>query len=112
TALIKGQGHDERLARLLDMFSRFAGRPLEIDHAVFLSEKATGHRNRAIAYLGLNSGMIDDRIDEHLDLYFEQCSILVSARDLAVMAATLANNGVNPLSGRRAVQGQYVQHVL
>ena len=112
TALIKGEGHDERFARLLDMFGRFAGRPLEIDRAVFQSEKATGHRNRAIAYLGLNSGMIDERIDEHLDLYFAQCSILVSARDLAVMAATLAGNGVNPLTGRRAIEERYVKNVL
>jgi glutaminase len=112
TALIKGGGHDERLARLLEMFGRFAGRPVEIDRAVFLSEKSTGHRNRAIAYLGLNSGMIDERIDEHLDLYFEQCSILVSARDLAVMAATLADNGVNPLTGARAIEERYVKNLL
>jgi glutaminase len=112
TALIKGEGHDERLARLLEMFGRFTGRQVAIDRAVFLSEKSTGHRNRAIAYLGLNSGMIDDRIDEHLDLYFEQCSVLVSARDLAVMAATFANNGVNPLTGNRAIAERYVKNVL
>lgn len=112
TALIKGEGHDDRLTRLLEMFGRFTGRAVEIDRSVFLSEKATGHRNRAIAYLGLNSGMIDDRIDEHLDLYFGQCSIIVSARDLAVMAATLANNGVNPLTGNRAIEEQYVKNVL
>lgn len=112
TALIKGDGHDERLARLLDKFAAFAGRPLEIDHPIYLSERNTGHRNRAIGYLELNFGMIDKRVDEHLNLYFEQCSILVSARDLAVMAATLANNGVNPLTGRRALDARYVQHVL
>jgi glutaminase len=112
TALIKGEGHDDRLTRLLEMFGRFTGRAVEIDRSVFLSEKATGHRNRAIAYLGLNSGMIDDRIDEHLDLYFGQCSIIVSARDLAVMAATLANNGVNPLTGNRAIEERYVKNVL
>jgi glutaminase len=112
TSLIKGLGHDQRLARLLAKFSDFAARPVQVDRAVYLSERHTGHRNRAIGYLALNFGMVDERVDEHLDLYFEQCSILVSARDLAVMAATLANNGVNPLSGRRAVQGQYVQHVL
>jgi glutaminase len=110
--LIKGSGYDERLARLLEMFSRFAGRPVELDRAVFRSEKSTGHRNRAIAYLGLNSGMIDERIDEHLDLYFAQCSILVSARDLAVMAATLADNGVNPLTGARAIEERYVKNLL
>ena len=97
TALIKGTGHDDRLARLLDKLSNLAGRSLDIDHSVYISERSTGHRNRAIGYLELNFGMLDDPVTEHLDLYFEQCSVLVSARDLAVMAATLANNGVNPL---------------
>ncbi|MDP2606451.1 MAG: glutaminase A [Deltaproteobacteria bacterium] len=112
TALIKGTGHDQRLARLLGKFSDLAGRPLSIDHAVYTSERTTGHRNRAIAYLELNFGMIDEPVNEHLDLYFEQCSILVSARDLAVMAATLANNGVNPLTGKRALDEPYVKNVL
>jgi glutaminase len=112
TALIKGERPDQRRVRLLEMFARYMGRPVEIDRAVFLSEQATGHRNRAIAYLGLNFGMIDEKIDEHLNLYFEQCSVLASALDLAVMAATLANNGVNPTSGKRALQEQYVKSVL
>jgi glutaminase len=112
TALIKGNGHDQRLARLLGKFSDLAGRPLEINHAVYISERATGHRNRAIGYLELNFGMIDEPIDAHLDLYFEQCSILVSARDLAVMAATLANNGINPRTGKRALDERYVKNVL
>ena len=112
TALIKGNGHDQRLARLLGKFSDLAGRPLEIDHAVYVSERATGHRNRAIGYLELNFGMVDEPVGEHLDLYFEQCSILVNARDLAVMAATLANNGVNPVTGKRALDERYVKNVL
>jgi glutaminase len=112
TALVKGETHDQRLARLLGKFADLAGHCVAIDHAVYLSERTTGHRNRAIGYLELNAGMIDAQVDEHLDLYFEQCSILVSARDLAVMAATLANDGVNPLTGKRAVQGQYVKNVL
>ena len=112
TALIKGSGHDQRLARLLGKFGDLAGRPLDIDHAVYISERTTGHRNRAIGYLELNFGMIDEPINEHLELYFEQCSILVSARDLAVMAATLANNGVNPLTGKRALDERYVKNVL
>lgn len=112
TALIKGTGHDQRLARLLGKFSDLAGRPLDVDHAVYISERATGHRNRAIGYLELNFGMIDEPVHEHLDLYFEQCSILVSARDLAVMAATLANNGFNPLTGKRALAEQHVKSVL
>ena len=76
-----------------------AGRRLEIDEAVFHSESATGHRNRAIAYMMLNTGMIERDPIEALDLYFRQCSITVSCRDLAMMAATLANDGVNPLTG-------------
>ena len=112
TALIHGHGHDQRLTRLLTKFADLAGRPLEIDHGVYISERTTGHRNRAIGYLELNSGMIDEPVNEHLDLYFEQCSILVSARDLAVMAATLANNGVNPLTRRRALDERYVKNVL
>lgn len=112
TSLIKGNGAEERFARILDMFSRYAGRKLTIDEAVFQSERATGHRNRAIAYLQLNSGMIEEPVTEHLDLYFKQCAILISARDLAMMAATLANNGVNPLTGVRAISAEHVKTVL
>ena len=112
TALIRGNGYAERFARIIDMFSRYAGRPLTVDESVFESERATGHRNRAIAYLQLNSGMIEEPVMEHLDLYFRQCAILVSARDLSMMAATLANNGVNPLTGQRAIAAEHVKTVL
>ncbi len=112
TALIHGDGYNRRLSCVLKMFGRFAGRPVEVDRTVAASEKATGHRNRAIAYLERNAGMIDERIDEHLDLYFDQCSALVSAKDLAVMAATLANNGVNPLTSECAIEESYVKNVL
>ena len=85
---------------------------MQIDQAVYVSERATGHRNRAIGYLELNAGMIAEPVEEHLDLYFEQCSILVSARDLAVMAATVANNGINPLTGVRAHRRALRKNVL
>ena len=74
----------------------------QIDAAVSRRSEERAARNRAIAYLALDGGMIDSRVEEHLDLYFAQCSVLVSARDLAVMAATLANHGVNPITGARA----------
>lgn len=112
TALVRGTGFEERFKRILDMFSRYAGRQLTVDESVFESERATGHRNRAIAYLQLNSGMIEEPVAEHLDLYFRQCAILVSARDLAMMAATLANNGVNPLTKERAIAPEHVKTVL
>jgi glutaminase len=111
-SLIKGEGAAERLEHVLAMFQRFAGHPLGVDMAVFTSERATGYRNRAIAYLMLNFGMIDAAVDEALDLYFKQCSVLVTCRDLAVMGATLANQGVNPITGERALAAEYVRDVL
>jgi glutaminase len=112
TSLIGGYTPDQRLQRILDLFGACAGRPLAIDEAVYRSESRTGHRNRAIAHLELSAGMIEGDIDQHLDLYFKQCSIKVTARDLAVMAATLANGGVNPVTGVRAMQADHVRHVL
>ena len=111
-SLVKGQDPADKLQRILDMFGRYIGRRPTVDAAVYTSEKATGHRNRAIAHLLLNFGMLPDQLDEVLDLYFQQCSIMVNTRDLAVMAATLANGGVNPLSGERALAAEYVQDVL
>ncbi|MGV3490524.1 MAG: glutaminase A, partial [Devosia sp.] len=112
TALIRGNGHEERYKRILDIFRRFTGRELELDEAVYRSESLTGNRNRAIAYLELNAGMIDGNVEEHLDLYFRQCSLLVSARDLALIGATLANGGVNPVTRQRALSAENVRYVL
>lgn len=112
TSLVKGNGYEERFSRILGLFEGLTGRKLNVDEAVYQSEKSTGHRNRAIAYLELNSGMISEPVDEHLDLYFRQCSILVTAKDLAVMAATLANNGINPLTQSQAISNQQVSSVL
>lgn len=111
-ALVRGDDLADRRQRVLDAFSRYAGRELTIDEDVCESERRTGHRNRAIAFLELNSGMIDEPVDEHLDLYFAQCSILVTARDLALMAATLANGGRNPVTGEQALAPEHVSRVL
>ena len=82
TSLIKGNGATERLNRMLAMFERYIGHENYIDMPTFMSERTTGHRNRAIAHLMRNFGMIDDRIDEALDLYFQQCSLMVNCCDL------------------------------
>ena len=112
TSLIKGLGATERLNRMLDMFRRYIGHDIFVDISVFMSERTTGNRNRAMAYLMLNFGMIDAKIDEALDLYFQQCSIMVNCHDLAVMAATLANKGINPFTKEQAVESCYVKDML
>jgi glutaminase len=80
--------------------------------SVFLSEKSSGHRNRAIAHLMLNFDMIANQVEDILDLYFQQCSLLVNSQDLATMACTLANRGVNPITGREALHPDYIRDLL
>lgn len=110
--LIKGLNPTEKLNRMLDMFRRYIGHDVYIDAPVFMSEKATGHRNRALANLLLNFGMIDHQLEEILDLYFQQCSVVVNCHDLAVMAATLANRGINPITQDQALEPGYVRDIL
>ncbi len=85
--------------RIREKLSQFAGRELAVDDAVHASEVTTGNRNRAIAWLLRNYSVVQGDVDAVLDTYFRQCAILVTARDLAVMAGTLANRGVNPVTG-------------
>ena len=112
TGLLDGIDAEARVERLLRGFEGFAGRRLEVDETVFASERATGDRNRALAYLMRSFGMVDGDVDETVDLYFRQCSLLVDCRDLAVMAATLANRGTNPVTGRRALDEECVESAL
>lgn len=111
-SLVRGQNGSRPLEIVLDAYSRYAGRPLTIDQTVYESESATGHRNRAIAHLLRNSGVIAADPEQALQLYFQQCSVLVDCRDLAVMAATLANGGINPLTGLRVARDETVRSVL
>jgi glutaminase len=100
----------ERL--LLSYFSELAGRRLEIDQEVYLSEKHTGHRNRAIGHLLRNFNIIESDPEPALDLYFRQCAISVTCRDLAVMGATLACQGRNPFTGDHPLSPEIVVRVL
>jgi glutaminase len=109
---MEGGSLEERIDTMLKLFSDLAGHKLKIDENVFRSELATGHRNRAIAYMMLNTGMIARDPADVLDLYFRQCSITVTCRDLAMMAATLANGGVNPLTKVAVIDPHYVRDVL
>jgi glutaminase len=105
----KGDGAFEYIREAL---GRFAGRELDVDDAVFASESATGDRNRAIGYLLRNSGVIKDDVGAVLEVYFRQCSVLVAARDIAIMAATLANRGTNPVTGEQVMSPYAISRTL
>jgi glutaminase len=114
TSLVAGAAAapEQRLERIVAGLSRFAGRPLAVDEAVAASESATGHRNRAIGWMLRSRGILDGDPDQTLDVYFRQCAVAVDCRDLSLMAATLANGGVHPLTGERALRRELVQQVL
>jgi glutaminase len=110
--LVKGTNAADKLHRILQTFSRYAGHEVAIDPMVYRSEKDTGHRNRAIGHMLRNFNVVADDPEPVLDLYFQQCSIAVDCRDLAVMAASLANGGINPITGLQAIKRDYVENVL
>ena len=104
-------GHD-RVDHLVAAMARFAGRPLAIDEAVYRSERTTGHRNRAIANLLRGTGALDDDPEAVVDAYFRVCAVSVDARDLAMIAATLAAGGRHPRTGELAASEDTVRNVL
>ncbi|MEO0453557.1 MAG: glutaminase A [Verrucomicrobiota bacterium] len=112
TGLVEGHTPDLQFQRILDLFHHYTGHPVEVDERVYQSESSTGHRNRAIAYMLRNFDIIQDDPSPILENYFKQCSISVTGNDLAVIAGTLANAGINPLNGRRAIRSEYVENVL
>jgi glutaminase len=103
TTLVPGSSVEERWAFLHDGLSRFAGLRLALDREIYESASATNSRNRSIAQLLESYGRLECPAGEAVELYTRQCSLFVSARDLAVMGATLAGGGINPLSGERVV---------
>ncbi|MFE3880458.1 glutaminase A [Kitasatospora sp. NPDC059146] len=111
TALIDGDGQ-AAFERIRDTLSGFAGRRLTVDEDVYRSEAATGDRNRALAYLTRSQGVLSRAAGEACDVYFRQCAIEVTAGDLAVMGATLANGGLNPVTGRRVVDPEATRATL
>ena len=111
-SLIKQDPVEASIEAFVEKMGKAAGRQLRIDDAVMASETATGNRNRAIAYLLLNSGIIDEAVLETLQQYFAQCSMLVNCKDLAMIGATMANIGTQPVSGERVFDFQLIKHVL
>jgi glutaminase len=112
TSLAPGASSEEKWAFIQDGFSRFAGRRLEIDAEVCASELATNRRNAGLATLLSDHDRIWWDPDEATELYTRQCSLSVTAADLAVMAATLANGGRQPITGEQVIDAIHCQHVL
>ncbi len=112
TSLVPGASAEEKFDFIVDGLSRFAGRSLAVDEEVYESEAATNFRNRGIAHLIDSYGRMYCDPDVATDIYTRQCSIAVSARDLAVMGATLSDGGVNPITGETVVSADNCKRVL
>jgi glutaminase len=113
TDLVGGDDPAQKLERLLAALRRYAGNDsLEVHQETFHSELRNADRNRATTYLMRSQGMITGDVEATLALYLQQCSVRITCRDLAVMAATLANGGVNPVTGERALARPCIRDVL
>lgn len=111
-SLLKQNPVEAGIEAFVEKMGDAAGRKLSIDESVLASETATGNRNRAIAYMLLNAGIIDDDVPNALHQYFAQCSMLVNCRDLAMMAATMANLGNQPVTGKPVFDFQLLKYVM
>ena len=112
TSMVKGGTADEVWRKIMATYDDFAGRKLTVLEPVYKSEAATNQRNRAIADLMFAYGKIKSKPEQATDLYTRQCAVGVNAKDLATMAATLANGGKNPITGKQVIEAANVPEVL
>jgi glutaminase len=112
TSMVQGANREEVWKKILDYHSDFAGRQLGVDQEVFKSEADTNQRNQAIGALMFAYGYIKRDWAMAVDVYTEQCAIAVNAKDLAEMAATLANGGKNPVTGKQVLKAEITPKVL
>jgi glutaminase len=112
TSMVPGSSDAEIWGRINGIFGAFAGRPLAVNDEVYRSESATNQRNQAIAMLMFSYGLIKENPARATDLYTRQCSVNVNTRDLATMAATLANGGVNAVTGQKVIDAAHVPRIL
>lgn len=104
SSLIKGNSPEEKLDRLLKFTRKLAdNNTIEICEKTYKSEKETGDRNRALAYFMKSFDSLQGNVEEILDFYFKQCSMLVSCKDMAKIASVLANDGVLPWTGEKVI---------
>ncbi|MBV4359707.1 glutaminase A [Parasegetibacter sp. MAH-26] len=112
TSLVAGADSAAKWKSILQKQSDFAGRQLTVNQPVYVSEAGDNLRNQAIAHLLLAYGRMYFDPVQATDIYTKQCAINVNAKDLATMAATLANGGVNPVTKKKIVSPQTVQYTL
>ena len=112
TSMVKGATAEEIWGSIIGTYGDFAGRPLSVNQEVYKSEAETNQRNQAIAMLMYAYGHIKSEPLRANDIYTKQCAVSVNAKDLAVMAATLANGGKNPVTGRQVMKSENVPEVL
>lgn len=110
--LIEKKSYNDKAERLLDLIRKITDNPeIEIDKNVYLSEKATGSKNRALAYMLKAYGMLNGDVEEVLDLYFKACSIKMTSMDLARIAFVLANGGKNPETGEMIFERAHTKYI-
>ncbi len=112
TSMVSGNSREQIWNKILTTYNEFAGRTLSVNEEVFKSEADTNQRNQAIGKLMYAYGRIKDNPDQATDIYTEQCSVNVNARDLAIMAATLANGGLNPVTDKQVMRNENIPEVL
>ena len=110
--MLKADNPADRWKQILDGYGEFAGEPLTLIDQVYMSEAETNYRNRAIANLLYAYDRLYSDPMEAVDVYTRQCSVGVTARQLAMMGATLANGGVNPKTGKAVLNKDYVDEVV
>lgn len=110
--LLDGARPQDRVTRIVEFLSELAGRVLTVDEEVYRSEIETADRNLAIVHMLRNYGVIADTAQSVVDGYTRQCAVRVTVRDLAVMGATLANAGVQPVTGNRVVPAAVARRTL
>lgn len=112
TSLVPGGDVESRWGWLADGLARFAGRPLDLDEATLASARATNFRNRALAMLLRGADALAGEPEAAVELYTRQCSLLATSVDLATMGATLADGGLNPVTGQRVVSAAAARAAL
>lgn len=110
--LIHGDTYEEKFQRILELTRQLAGNPnIDVNEAVYLSEKGHGNKNRSLAYLLKSYGLLDDDVEDVLDCYFRACSLSVSCEDLANIGFVLANRGRMPRTNEKAFPAPFAQYV-